>query len=149
DPNYPRHDVPRRGRSGFTVVDDRQVHYLEWGRRTAAPMVCLHGGGQTAYMYEELGGAFVDRYYVLAPALPGHGDSTPIEDMGRQALAATLPALCAEFGIGRAMFVGASLGGITSITLAAAHPDLVAGIVLIDIGHRIEEEGVRRIIGFM
>ena len=36
-----------------------------------------------------------------------------------------------------------------AITLGAARPDLVSGIVLIDIGHRLEEEGVRRIIGFM
>jgi len=86
---------------------------------------------------------------VLAPDLPGHGDSTPLDDMSRHALAATVPPLLAEFGVRRAVLVGASLGGITSLTLAAAHPDLVAGIVLIDIGHRIEEEGVRRIIDFM
>jgi pimeloyl-ACP methyl ester carboxylesterase len=38
---------------------------------------------------------------------------------------------------------------MTAITLAADHPELVSGIVLIDIGHRLEEEGVRRIIDFM
>src|SRR5207245_2208821 len=26
----PRHDVPTGGRSGFAMVDGRQVHYLEW-----------------------------------------------------------------------------------------------------------------------
>ena len=45
-----RHDVPPGGRSGFAVVDGRQVHYLEWGRRTAPAVLALHGGGQTAYM---------------------------------------------------------------------------------------------------
>ena len=152
----PRHDVPRGGRSGFAVVDARQVHYLEWGHRDLAPVLCLHGGGQTAYMYEELGHAIggssaARRYHVLAPDLPGHGDSDPIGEtaLHRQALAATLPPLLAEFGFDRAVVVGASLGGITAITLGAARPELVAGIVLIDIGHRLEDEGVRKIITFM
>jgi len=145
----PRHDVPRDGRSGFVLVDDRQVHYLEWGASAAPPVLCLHGGGQTAYMYEELGSALRDRYHVLAPDLPWHGDSDPIDDMGRQTLAASIPPLMAEFGFDRAGFVGASLGGIVSLTLAAARPELIAAIALIDIGHRLEDEGVNRIIEFM
>lgn len=145
----PRHDVPLAGRAGFTVVDGRQVHYLEWGRSAAPPVVCLHGGGQTAYMWEALGAALSGRYHVLAPDLPDHGDSDPIAGMTRQELAAaTLPFLD-EFGVERAALVGASLGGIVSLTLAPAHPERVAGIALIDIGHRLEDEGVNRIIEFM
>ena len=145
----PRHDVPRAGRSGFVLVDDRQVHYLEWGSSTAPAVVCLHGGGQTAYMWEELGASLRDRYHVLAPDLPWHGDSDPVEDMSRQTLAATLPALLNEFGLTRVALTGASLGGIVSLTLAAARPDLVGAITLVDIGHRLEDEGVNRIIEFM
>ncbi len=145
------HDVPRGGRSGFTLAEDRTVHYLEWGRSAAPPVVALHGGGQTAYMWEELGDALRSRAHVLAPDLPAHGDSDPLDepDLGRHALAATIPPLLEEFGIERAVFVGASLGGITSLTLAAARPDLVAGMVLVDIGHRLEDEGVDRIIDFL
>jgi pimeloyl-ACP methyl ester carboxylesterase len=147
----PRHDVPRDGRSGFVVVGGRQVHFLEWGDRRRPPVLCLHGGGQTAYMYEELGSALRERYHVLAPDLPNHGDSDPIltGEWGREHIAASLPPLLAEFGFDRAAVVGASLGGITAITLAASHPDLVAAIVLIDVGHRLEEAGVRKIIEFM
>ncbi len=146
----PRHDVPRGGRSGFVVVEgDRQVHFLEWGHRGMPPVVCLHGGGQTAYMYEEIGAALRGTYHVLAPDLPNHGDSDPIVGWGRHLLADSLLPVLAEFGIERAPIIGASLGGITAMTLAAAHPDLVSAIALIDVGHRLEEEGVRRIIEFM
>src|SRR5205807_4852979 len=104
------------------------------------------------------------RYHVVAPDLPSHGDSDPVDEteprasrseaearpgVGRHALAATLPPLCEHFGMAPAVVVGASLGGITAITLGAARPDLVSGIVLIDIGHRLAEEGVRRIIDVM
>jgi pimeloyl-ACP methyl ester carboxylesterase len=150
----PRHDVPRGGRSGFVMVDGRQVHYLEWGHRHLPPVLCLHGGGQTAYMYEELGDTLGSRYHFVAPDLPNHGDSDPLlEAIGpglhRHLMAATLPPFCDQFGFARAVVVGASLGGMLAITLAAAQPDRVAGIVLIDVGHRLEEEGVQRIIGFM
>jgi pimeloyl-ACP methyl ester carboxylesterase len=145
----PRHDVPAGGRSGFTVVDERQVHYLEWGHSLARPVVCLHGGGQTAYMWEELGATLAPTHHVLAPDLPGHGDSDPIEQMDRHSLAATVPPLLDEFGVDRAVFVGASLGGIVSLTLAAQQPEVAVAIALIDIGHRLEDEGVNRIIDFM
>ena len=79
DDVVPRHDCPIDGRSGFVVVEgDRQVHYLEWGRSGAPAVVCLHGGGQTAYMFEELGASLREQYHVLAPDLPNHGDSDPL-----------------------------------------------------------------------
>jgi pimeloyl-ACP methyl ester carboxylesterase len=145
----PRHDIPTGGRSGFTLVDGRQVHYLEWGASSARPVVCLHGGGQTAYMWEELGATLAPTHHVLAPDLPGHGDSDPVDEMDRRSLADTLPPLLEAFGVERAAFVGASLGGIVSLTLAAQRPELAVAIALIDIGHRLEDEGVNRIIDFM
>lgn len=145
----PRHDIPTGGRSGFAMIDGRQVHYLEWGGVRASTVFALHGGGQTAYMYEELGAALAPTHHLLAPDLPGHGDSDPLPEFGRREFAAAMPPVLRSFGIDRALLVGASLGGMTSITLAAAHPELVEGIVLIDVGHRLEEEGVRRIIEFM
>lgn len=143
------HDVPLGGRSGFVRVAGRQVHYLEWGPSAAPTIVCLHGGGQTAYMFEELGAAIRDRYHVLAPDLPGHGDSDLVPDMTRHGLAASLVPALEEFGIQRIALVGASLGGIVSVTLASSRPDLVGAVALIDVGHELEEEGVQRIIEFM
>lgn len=147
--DVPRHDVPLGGRSGFTVIDGRQVHYLEWGPWGGPAVLCLHGGGQTAYMYEELGHALRGRYHVLAPDLPDHGDSDPADEFGRHGIAATLPPLYAHFGMTKAVLVGASLGGIVAITHTAAHPQSVAAIVLIDIGHKLEPAGVMKIMEFM
>src|SRR5207253_1776277 len=82
--------------------------------------------------------ACAGRYHVVAPDLPSHGDSDPVDEteprasrseaearpgVGRHALAATLPPLCEHFGMAPAVVVGASLGGITAITLGAARPD--------------------------
>ncbi len=45
--------------------------------------------------------------------------------------------------------VGASLGGLTSIVFGDVHPDRSAAIALIDVGHKLEPEGVRKIVDFM
>jgi len=152
----PRHDVPVGGRSGFVLLEQRQVHYLEWGHAGLPAVVCLHGGGQTAYMFEQLGARFAGRFHVLAWDAPDHGDSDPLDDspaagppLDRHALAADVAPLLAEFGIGRAVLVGASMGGIVSITVAARRPELVGGVVLVDVGHRLETAGVRRITAFL
>lgn len=151
----PRHDVPAGGRSGFVLLDDRQVHYLEWGHAGLPAVVCLHGGGQTAYMFEQLGAALAGRFHVLAWDSADHGDSDPFPydsnrgHLDRHLLAADAPPLCAEFGIDRAVFVGASMGGIVSVTVSAAFPEFVAGVVLLDVGHRMETAGVMRIRDFL
>jgi pimeloyl-ACP methyl ester carboxylesterase len=64
-------------------------------------------------------------------------------------MAATLPGLLDQFGVSRAAFVGASLGGLTSLVFAEMHPERVESISLIDVGHRLEPEGVRKIVDFM
>jgi pimeloyl-ACP methyl ester carboxylesterase len=46
------------------------------------------------------------------------------------------------------VFVGASLGGITSIGTAAVDPTRVAGIVLIDVAHRVDAAGRERLVEF-
>lgn len=146
------HDVPRHGRSGFVMVGGRQVHYLEWGAATAPPVLALHGGGQTSYMFEELGSSLRATRHVIAPDLPGHGDSMALGDpseFSRETLAATIPPLLAEFGVAPVAIVGASLGGIIALTVAAELPELVSAIALIDVGHRLEAAGVRRIVDFM
>jgi non-heme chloroperoxidase len=107
-------------------------------------------------MFEELGAALAGRYHVLAWDAADHGDSDPFfagaaddSPLDRQALAGDAAPLCAEFGIGRAVFVGASMGGIVSVTVAARWPELVGGVVLLDVGHRLETAGVQRITAFL
>lgn len=138
------------------MLGPRQVHYLEWGHARLPAVVCLHGGGQTAYMFEQLGAALAGRYHVLAWDFADHGDSDPLLDgpgadapLDRHALAADAGPLCAEFGISEAVFVGGSMGGVVAATVAARWPELVGGIVLLDVGHRLEAAGVQRIAAFL
>jgi pimeloyl-ACP methyl ester carboxylesterase len=70
-----------------------------------------------------------DGYRVLAPDLPGHGALAHSPFTFASAVRA-LTEFIGEHAKGRAIVAGMSLGGYVAIDLAAAHPELVAGLVL-------------------
>jgi pimeloyl-ACP methyl ester carboxylesterase len=53
-----------------------------------------------------------------------------------------------DLGIARAVFVGTSMGGLITMTLAVHHLDLVAAAILNDIGPVLSEKGLARIAGY-
>jgi len=58
-------------------------------------------------------------------------------------------AVCAALGIARAGFIGTSRGGLILHILAALKPDLLAAVILNDIGPVIEAEGLRHIQSYL
>ena len=94
----------------------------------APTLVFLHGTRVTRSMWNLQVAGLTDRYRVVTVDLPGHG---VLADMHFRMPAAVAVARSAIEGSGgRAIVVGQSLGGYVAMELAAAHPDLVAGLVL-------------------
>jgi pimeloyl-ACP methyl ester carboxylesterase len=117
------------------------------GGTEAVPLVLLHGIGSGAaswvQQFEALGGA----RRVLAWDAPGYGASTPVASASPVAAdyARVLADWLDALGIARCTLVGHSLGAIMAGAFAAAHPERVAGLLLISPagGYGAADEAVR------
>jgi pimeloyl-ACP methyl ester carboxylesterase len=76
---------------------------------------------------------FARRHRVVSPDLRGHGESDkPRGPYPISAYADDLAYVIAQLGLGKVVAVGHSMGGIAVLQLAAAYPDCVAAIVMVD-----------------
>ncbi|MGW0909615.1 alpha/beta fold hydrolase [Streptomyces sp. NPDC002853] len=123
-----------------------------WGEESRPPLVLLHGGGQTRHAWGGTGPRLAALgWRVIAPDLRGHGDSgwSADGDYDLDLFAQDVRALVAEIG-GRPVLVGASLGGLSALLAAGESPRAaVRALVLVDIAHRPDPRGFRRIVRFM
>jgi esterase len=107
------------------------VSALRWGQQPR--IVFLHGGGQNAHTWDTVIVGMGEP--ALAVDLPGHGHSGWREDgdySPRHNADALVPVL-REHAPTAELVVGMSLGGLTAIRIAAAAPELVRELVLVDV----------------
>jgi pimeloyl-ACP methyl ester carboxylesterase len=101
------------------------------------------GVGEPATMF--IHGVCADRSYfqpqisplsqgrrVLALDLRGHGESSPADEASLDDLASDVVAVADHAGLERVVLCGHSMGGPIALRVAAARPDLVRGIVMLD-----------------
>ncbi len=134
------------GPDGLTLCGDV-------GGTVGAPAVVLmHGGGQTRRSWHAAAREFAaGGYYVVNLDARGHGDSDWARD-GRYSLDVLAADVRAVLDVlpGPFALVGASMGGVTALHLAAsAAAPGVSAIVMVDIVPRVEQSGSDRIRAFM
>ena len=124
--------LPRGERLTLTLEDGRALSALRYG--DAAPQVTfLHGAGLNAHTWDTT--ILALGLPALAIDLPGHGDSSwrsDLEYTGRT-LAPDVATGIRTWTSLPQLLVGQSLGGLTAAAVAASDPDLVRGLVVIDI----------------
>ena len=110
------------------------VHYVNYGGPQDGPlMVCVHGLGGSSVNWAAVAPSLSKTCRVLALDLAGfgrthsHGRSTSVHD-NQRLLHRFMSEVCGD----PAILVGNSMGGLISVLQTAAHPETVAGIVLID-----------------
>jgi pimeloyl-ACP methyl ester carboxylesterase len=124
------------------------VSALVWG--AAAPeVVFVHGGAQNAHTWDTVIMA-LDRPAV-AVDLPGHGHSGWRDDGAYTPanLAADVAVAVEQLAPAARLVVGMSLGGLTSIALAALRPDLVRRLLLVDITPGVNRAKAKAIVDFV
>ncbi|MCB1496848.1 MAG: alpha/beta hydrolase [Bauldia sp.] len=134
--------------------DGLSLHIAEYGDPSAPwlPVVCLPGLSRSARDFHNLAVHLSTHRHrprrVLAFDYRGRGLSQWDKDIANYnpltELTDVLDGMSA-LGIGRAIVVGTSRGGIIAMMMGVARPHAVAGVVLNDIGPVIEPVGLARI----
>jgi pimeloyl-ACP methyl ester carboxylesterase len=146
--------IPRDGHSihsRFVMVDGIRTHYLEAG--DGAPLVLLHSGefGASAELsWEHNIAALSRRFHVYAPDWLGYGETQKLfcfEDM-RGFRIRHITAFLRTLGIGRAAFIGNSMGGTMLLGVAAMPqpPWPMRRIIAVCGGGDIPENGAREVL---
>ncbi|MCU4184892.1 alpha/beta hydrolase [Acidiferrimicrobium sp. IK] len=138
-------------RVAVEVAPGRSLSALKWGDGEPE-LVLLHGGAQNAHTWDTV--ALALRQPLLAVDLPGHGHSDgpgarPEGALAVEGNASDVAAVIRRLAPRARAVVGMSLGGLTTIALAAAHPDLVRAMVLVDITPGVNREKAAAISAFV
>ena len=107
------------------------IRYLAAGE--GPPLVLLHGAGDNALDWRWVMPTLAATHRVYAPDLPGSPDSArPAADYSPAFFERFVASFVGALSIGRATFVGNSLGGLIALRLALSEPARVRALVLVD-----------------
>jgi pimeloyl-ACP methyl ester carboxylesterase len=117
--------------SRIASVDGLKLHYLTAGRGPA--VVLLHGYAETSRMWRPLIRTLAARFTVIAPDLPGIGESgIPGDGLDMTHAARRMRALVSGLGVTKAAVVGHDIGLMVAYAYAAQFPEDVDRLVLMD-----------------
>ncbi len=123
---------PGVSRQFIDVPSGGQIHLRHAGNPTHPTLLLIHDAPGSASGLEPLMLSLADSHFVVAPDLPGHGESDGF-DGERPALGRFVDAAVAvldHIGTGPTQVVGLGFGASVAVELARDRPDLVSSVVL-------------------
>jgi pimeloyl-ACP methyl ester carboxylesterase len=117
----------------YADLGDVLIHYATAG--SGPPLVLLHGWPQTWYEWRSIVPELAPHYTLVMPDLRGLGDSSrPVDGYDKKTVANDIWRLVYDrLGHERFYLVGHDWGGPTAYALAAAHPEAVRRLVILDV----------------
>ena len=133
----------------YRVRDGLKLHYRDYpGAAGNAPLLCLPGLTRNVRDFAEFAERYSPRFRVLVLEFRGRGESAHDPLPARYnplTYAGDVIELLDHVGIPQAIFVGTSLGGLVTMTVAAIASQRIAAAILNDIGPELSREGLDRI----
>src|SRR5215510_394131 len=113
------------------MVERAKLHYLTAGH--GPTLILLHGYTETSRMWRPIIPLLAEKFTVIAPDLPGIGDSAiPTDGLDMKTAAIRLHALVKKLGVQKARVVGHDIGLMVAYAYAAQFPTEVEKLVLMD-----------------
>src|SRR5579863_1254139 len=120
---------------GRVTGDGVELAFGHWPGRST-PLVALHGLTASHVSFAGIAEFLAGRRPIFALDLRGRGDSgKPAGTYGMAQHADDVAAAMRAIGLGASIILGHSMGSFVATALAAAHPELVSGLLLIDGGY--------------
>jgi len=112
-------------------INGVKLHYLTAGHGTS--LILLHGYAETSLMWKPIIPVLAERFTVIAPDLPGIGDSDiPADGLEMKSAAIRIHDLAESLGVQKAEVVGHDIGLMVAYAYAAQFPAEVTKLVLMD-----------------
>jgi pimeloyl-ACP methyl ester carboxylesterase len=115
------------------AVDGLDIFYREAGPKGAPKLLLLHGFPSSSHMFRDLIPRLADRFHIIAPDLPGFGQSDmPSREAftySFDALADVIDRFTEVVGLGRFALYVFDYGAPTGFRIAARHPGRVTAII--------------------
>ena len=121
--------------AGFTrksvQIGDHRIAYSEGGK--GEPVILVHGFGASSDNWNRMAGRLTKKYRVIAPDMPGWGQSTRIDSTSYAypQQVERLHQFLRALGLKRFHLIGHSMGGFISSAYAARYPEEVITLSLI------------------
>jgi pimeloyl-ACP methyl ester carboxylesterase len=114
-------------------VDGLKIFYRQAGRADAPTLLLLHGFPSASHMFRDLIPALSDRFHVVAPDLPGFGQSAmPARDKFPYTfakLAEVIERFTQVLGLARFAIYVFDYGAPTGFRLAVRHPECITAVI--------------------
>jgi pimeloyl-ACP methyl ester carboxylesterase len=121
--------------SKFSTVMNMPVHYRDEGDSSdRVPLVLLHGTSSSLHTWNACTRAWTAGHRVIRMDLPGFGltGPNPRADYTIEMYVNFLDSFLQQQNIDQIYLAGNSLGGLIALSYAAAHPDKVKKLILLD-----------------
>jgi len=122
----------------YVEVDGYRIHYVEEGRRDAAPVLLMHGEPSWCYLYRKMIGPLVDAgHRCVAPDLIGFGRSDKLarrEDYSYQFHVDVMNNFVRALDLKNATLFGQDWGGLIGLRVLAGNRDRFSKLVVANTG---------------